>query len=416
MIKVNEIVEVGELNFTIVKRRNSSYELSYEVVDLESYPYYKGTLAECRNWLETLKKENDTETLVICNDCHEILHESDSYNLELETGEYITVCTDCIDNYSQCDHCSRYYPADEGTNVYTIWGNETWGDDCLNDYADQCEDCGEYVASAYINEVGGHYYCENCYPNHIIDLNYHHTRADKFYTLPDESTTLFFGVELEVDRTYYNVEERNDACLFIRNDFGDFIDLKSDSSLDNGFEMAFQPASYRYLMERKTLEKVSGICLEHGFLSHNIGTCGLHIHVNRSFFADSENAVCKLWDIFHNNKRWLTVFCRRDWETLERWAKFKDKEAIDWLKLHKHSENDRYQAINNTNSQTVEFRLFRGTLNPDTIKATIQLVQYLVNYVEKHTEKDCENLDLSQADFAEYCELTEYCKVKNLLA
>ena len=46
-----------------------------------------------------------------------------------------------------------------------------------------------------------------------------------------------------------------------------------------------------------------------------------------------------------------------------------------------HAKNScagRYTAVNLTNADTVEIRMFRGTLKLNTLKATLQMVNHLV--------------------------------------
>lgn len=43
----------------------------------------------------------------------------------------------------------------------------------------------------------------------------------------------------------------------------------------------------------------------------------------------------------------------------------------------KNSYAGRYTAVNLTNADTIELRLFRGTLKPNTLIATLQLVNHL---------------------------------------
>ena len=47
--------------------------------------------------------------------------------------------------------------------------------------------------------------------------------------------------------------------------------------------------------------------------------------------------------------------------------------------MHEHYI-DRYYAVNLSNDDTIEFRLFRGTLNPDSFLATLELVNTIVCY------------------------------------
>ena len=56
---------------------------------------------------------------------------------------------------------------------------------------------------------------------------------------------------------------------------------------------------------------------------------------------------------------------------------------------------DRYHAINLTNRNTIEFRMFRGTLNIETFFATLQLVDNIVRYVKEHTNNDIQSLQFT---------------------
>ena len=74
----------------------------------------------------------------------------------------------------------------------------------------------------------------------------------------------------------------------------------------------------------------------------------------------------------------------------------------------------RYQAINNENDNTIEFRLFRGTLKYNTFVATLQLVKFICEYVNTNDIKNCRRLNLSQCDFSNYPELVTYIAERDL--
>ena len=77
----------------------------------------------------------------------------------------------------------------------------------------------------------------------------------------------------------------------------------------------------------------------------------------------------------------------------------------------------RYVAVNLENYNTVEFRLFRGTLRYKTFIATLQLVDEICQSAINLTDREME--DMSWLDFVERispqkCELIEYLKEKRL--
>ena len=77
----------------------------------------------------------------------------------------------------------------------------------------------------------------------------------------------------------------------------------------------------------------------------------------------------------------------------------------------------RYVAVNLENYNTIEFRLFRGTLRYKTFLATLQLVDEICYCAINMTDKEME--DLSWSDFVSKIlpkkfELIEYLKSKRL--
>ena len=78
----------------------------------------------------------------------------------------------------------------------------------------------------------------------------------------------------------------------------------------------------------------------------------------------------------------------------------------------------RYVAVNLENYETIEFRLFRGTLRYETFIATLQLVAEICNAAISLTDKEMENLSWSdfvlRIDKDSRAELISYLKSKQL--
>ena len=75
--------------------------------------------------------------------------------------------------------------------------------------------------------------------------------------------------------------------------------------------------------------------------------------------------------------------------------------------MMKDGDLDRYYAINLTNNKTIEFRLFRGTMNINTFIATLQLVDRMVRLVKEIN--DAEELQgIEWEDFLVTEELKKY--------
>ena len=380
------------------------------------------TCAECGCVIEDGDDFYEFEGKIYCEDCNDELFEycpecgekfyRDDMNWVEGYAHY--VCDDCYDDcYSECVNCGEivrntemYDSADGYICEYCAYYNYI----C-------CDECGKRVHEDEIHydEEETRYYCAECFENRPEKVihNYHHSHSceTKFYGGIDNGTTLFMGLELEID----NGDNRDDTAREMKDCMPDgFITMENDGSLDYGFENITQPATLEYHTSiRNNYEDMFQIAKDNGFRSHNTHTCGYHIHFNRSFFEDKEDeCVAKL--LYLVEKFWdeLVKFSRRNYENLDRWAKKYDKTPDEVVEDMKSHNLDRYHAINLTNRKTIEFRMFRGTLKSETFFATLQLVDTIVRYVKEHTNNDIQSLQFT--DLLVTDELKSYWeRVKN---
>ena len=83
-------------------------------------------------------------------------------------------------------------------------------------------------------------------------------------------------------------------------------------------------------------------------------------------------------------------------------------------------DGDRYMAVNLTNANTIEFRLFRGTLNPTAFFAALELVDVIVKLVINKSFKEIRKMEwddiIHSADRDTFPELYEYWDQRVLIA
>lgn len=186
--------------------------------------------------------------------------------------------------------------------------------------------------------------------------------------------TALFGIELEIEKSDKPQATFENLKNSILEHLPGTILITRDGSLMNGYELIFKPTSYEDIKNNtyqiaKFLKDLSKL----GFRSHDIDTCGLHIHISKS--ALTEQQISSINNII-TSPQWrsfLLAFSRRK-ESQLRWCNFNKQRT------------DRYHALNHkTSSQkTIEFRLFRGTLQPESFLASIELVQVLVKLAQKN--------------------------------
>lgn len=284
-----------------------------------------------------------------------------------------------------------------------------------------------YMTNIYTNE-------EESIPLRT-DLQYgYHTHFElKFRcmdTKEDKSNTRFFGIELEIDRkkslpkidssTHKNIVLSLLNHMLNNDDYNKVCKFERDGSLsDNGIEIIFQPMTMEFLNSEKDniLDTLKMLSLM-GYSSHDVRTCGLHVHVSRTELPDKylRNAIF----IFENFKNELIAFSRRN-ESQMHWAKFMSDEDYnnEFITDEVIEHYRRYDAtghgsvINNDNAKTVEFRLFRGTINPKTFYATVQLMDNIVELSNNDDFKDITWSDIINKN-DNYVELKEYNETRQI--
>ena len=382
---------------------------------------------------------------ITCGHCGRIYHvDNVAYSENLE----MYICEDCLSYcYSTCERCSGIVRDGDTVSVLvTDTGDrETWCTDCLDEYGYRCAECGTYVSEAvvYIDD-NDECFCPECHtPGKCQDVikSYHHHkgRLNDFYLAAgeDSANVLTFGVELEIDEGGF---DHDNARQILGNFRGASVVAERDGSLVNGFEMISYPFSLKYYKEtmRDDYEKAFKTAVSLGYVSHNTDTCGLHVHVGRqSLGADKDqqtDTISKIWLLMYRFQEAFTLLSRRKLHKLNQWARMPKTEdlGVDSIsELMLIEENlkvkvkaldgnqcvERRIALNLQNSKTIEFRLFRGTLNINTFTATLQLVHNVCYLCKILTLADVSNItwtEFVRLLATDSPELLSYLKSKNL--
>ena len=206
----------------------------------------------------------------------------------------------------------------------------------------------------------------------------------------------------------------NDTVYYVTEDFS--------AKHSNGFEIVTHPMTLDFHENNMPWAEIMEEAKKMGYLSHQAETCGLHVHVNRTTFGDTESeqeaAIARVLYFFEKFWEELLKFSRRTQRQLDHWAarygyKEKPKDILDHAKGHNSA--GRYTAVNLTNRDTVEFRMFRGTLKYNTLIATLELLDNICEMAVYLTDKDVQGL--SWTSFVVGCtqpELVQYLKERRL--
>ncbi len=362
-----------------------------------------------------------------------------NHNSNTEEDRYI--CEECFEHNTWCSRCGEYHDNDEfiicdwcGASIPPC--QPTYSDSseeiviCSNcEYeAITCVDCGIFLRDDEVHFIGDDPYCSSCYGaaqdyNSDVIHNYSFKPTLQFYGVGP----VYLGVELEID-SGYNRDECARDIEEIANVNGEWkIYTKYDSSLHDGFEIVSMPATLDMHLLEFPWPGIMEIALDYGFRSHDAGTCGLHVHINRTAFgvnlAFQEFGIAKLTYLIELFWGKLVFFSRRTEEQLESWAQSYGLNPVTETpdKLYKKACEDnvssRYYAVNMQNAETVELRLFRGTLKYLTFAATLQLVQLLVDIANKLDIEAVQSFTWPEFIHAgsKYAELQEYLHIRRLI-
>lgn len=370
-------------------------------------------------------------------------------NKKFVLKESVHICPDCnrkyiyVDDYkNKCYHC---YCITADTNELILKADAYHDIDNDMYYKTKpvekiCPCCG----STFIE--GGHTYmkdtanitiCDDC--NHELDerlsyeeqhyngivgiiSNYHsnNTKQHLYGLLKGQSATDFkgFGFELEVDKSIVNGSYmslyNNLVAHAIIDNTGlekDEVFFETDGSLENGFEIISQPHTIAAFYEKTDSWKMMlDILSDATFKSHNAGTCGLHIHVSKTWFGSTERQqnfhIGKIYKFFDAYWTDLVKASRRDTGSTyycdknKTNVKYREEiirhktESHAWQAQAKydhdtrHDSESHHHALNNSNYNTFEIRLGRGTLNNASFFAWIDIVLNIV----KNSSKRCHKL------------------------
>ena len=369
----------------------------------------------------------------LCDDCYEQYtnycphceqsYYDDEVNYETIDGDYC--CENCKNEGNICDDCGRVILSEQGY-IYAEDTGHTFCEYCADDNVYYCENCENYVEEAHYVEGRDGYLCDECYnecyTEHIHDYNYKPT--PNFLKLENEKNTKeFLGVEVEVD-------DGDDFNVLgeVENDLGGLVYWKHDGSLSEGAEMVSQPCTIKkWLSLKDDMEQAFGKLVKAGFRSHDTSTCGYHIHISRDSLGktrqeqdDVIDRIILITEVFKDelkkfSRRRNYHYCKFASESYSDYKEY-EMDTLEKCKRFKDNCTDRYLVINNNNSNTVEFRVFRGTLNINTFIATLQFVHNVANICKKRPLKRFDGI--KWADIINYTqnykELKEYNRLRNI--
>jgi hypothetical protein len=404
---------------------------------------------------------SDTEDGLVCEKCFNDLYtQCDECSNHILTEDTFVVdgdtyCTDCYDNLEYCERCEERGRNVETSTVNARGGEQQWCDCCRDENSFWCERCEEnysdYYSSTHVRRYGtlcdsccehigtfvccecndvwcvedisneeddsDDWICNNCITNGRRFIHgYSYKPFPNFKVANNQarkSDTLYFGLELEVERDNSNVDVGKMAEKIVNEDV---YYMKNDGSLNHGFEIVTHPMSFEFIQETKAtiFKPLLDKLIEAGYRSYDSKTCGIHIHLTKKCFSTWQ--LYRFIKFFLDNRDFVTAISQRKIEQLDRWATIEEEsnDSIIYKAKKKSGNHRRYSAVNLQNDKTIEIRIFRGTLNYLSFLKNIEFCYALFNFSRdiKETTVDAFKEYIEQSN--EYAMLKKFIKTKNL--
>ena len=281
-------------------------------------------------------------------------------------------------DYFECECCESYTHYDN-----SAWWNSTrYCEPCVESNVYHCDDCGEQRWD------GDDHYCEDDDDDESLIHNYSYRPSPFFFG----TGKYHFGFELEVEA---RGNGRFQGALTVQNALGGHAYLKEDGSLSDGFEIVTHPHTldkYHNDFNWGVLDKLKN----DGYRSWNTSSCGLHVHVSRTAFGNGDpwaygvpssqrsqlilqrqSHELRFMKLVYDNQRQVERIAGRSGN---QYATFQDKGKLLRKIKNGYQESGRYSAINTENDDTIEVRVFKGSLRKERVLSAIEFVHASVEY------------------------------------
>ena len=373
----------------------------------------------------------DTPTCEICLNPEYI--ERASHGLveaHLMTGDVLLVHRACSLQHTCCDvrYVTYYSRSDRDSRDFTsftdVQAEGVMCSQCFATYAnnwqdnldefDECNNCNEYLIRTEMHHWEGDRYCDNCYSDNVYnceECNYLIWSGDS-HDCPNErdeddrdsvihsfsykpspyffgKAKFYLGFELEVE-TRSQSGSRYEGAELAQNELGAHAYMKEDGSLNDGFEIVTHPHTlkeYGSNFNWSTLDRLR----RQGYRSWSTETCGLHVHISRTAFGiTNEEGVhftrvilarqaheLRFMKLIYDNQRQVERIAGRN---NTNYASFMDKGNLVRTVKYGSQNNGRYSAVNTDNNDTLEVRVFRGSLRKERVLSALEFVHACAEY------------------------------------
>lgn len=347
-----------------------------------------------------------------CNDCREWVEESNAHF----TSDDEIICDTCYENsYFTCERCSNVHHNDD--LIYTAYDYSICSG-CYDRHYFTCESCGEVYHSndCYTDDDTEQRYCESCYDNlgrtcdscgrrcprdemtHLrnvgdvcsrcssgMPIHHYGFKPDPIFFPPKKivqetenyypchPTQVYMGIELEI-----HCQNIMDSLNVFNDRDKERLYCKEDGSVRHGFEIVSHPMTLEGHREFDWVDFCQRM-YDSG-AKGNLDNHGIHIHISKTYMSEVIKRriswfMCHHFDEVAELTRRESVYCQGA----------DADEIIERIKKKHRVEGSRSEILYWGPEHTVEFRLPLSSLRGETVMATFELCDAVVNFVQNRS-------------------------------
>jgi hypothetical protein len=330
---------------------------------------------KCKNCMFNPPYKINPHGILLCESCYD---------------DNITLCKSCgclhrdRNEFEYCSPCYRTYikickGCGEKVNIknfeYFHTNGLTYCRKCMDGVSFICGNCGGRYPNSVgrESEISRRKICSRCFereanqPLLAYSTNPIEYIGKSFYGSPPPDSILY-GIELEVEQN--TLGEFQKTLNAINKIMKGIAICKRDGSLSGGgIEIVTLPMS---IEEHK---KAWGNLFDNhpkGLTSWNGGRCGMHIHISRNPLGFMRIGKMVVFLNDPANKELITTIAGRYGSGYSKLKKV--------TKISEVVGQEKYEMLNLLHPNTVEMRIFRGTLNRDHFFSNLEFAQALVRF------------------------------------
>lgn len=214
-----------------------------------------------------------------------------------------------------------------------------------------------------------------------------------------------------------------------------YLNFENDGSLRNGFELVSgwtDLDTHRTIMHHVLVNEEGKNRWVGKLKSHNTTTCGLHVHIvkpkslvhaakvryfmSADIFRELIKAVARRWNTdYANVANYSGEGMAYDVKPEKAAAYYAKRQGVKYAARAMMLNSSRYEHVNYHNSQTIEFRVYKGTTVFTTFMACLEMTQAVWFYC-----RDTPATAMTVESFLRYIERPEHSKdtvnLRNLLS